>query len=88
MFFIYSYFYIFLLFLFTVLYCHYYFFQVLLMQVGAKECLISKQDLQNNDLKVVLERSKILITETNKGMNLDFNFFFIVVISHLKKFTS
>lgn len=38
------------------------------MQVGAKECLISKQDLQNNDLKMVLERSKILITETNKCM--------------------
>ena len=38
------------------------------MQVGAKECLVSKQDLQINGLKMVLERSNILVTETAKGM--------------------
>jgi len=42
------------------------------MQVGAKECLVSKQDLQINDLKMVLERSNILVTETAKGINANY----------------
>jgi len=42
------------------------------MQVGAKECLVSKQDLQINGLKMVLERSNILVTETAKGINANY----------------
>ena len=38
------------------------------MQVGARECLVTKQDLQNKNFKLVLDRSNILVTECAKGI--------------------
>ena len=47
----------------------FYFLQAFLMQVGAKECLIRSADLalEAGKLKLVIERSHVLITERKKG---------------------
>lgn len=47
-----------------------YLFKALLIQVGPKECLARGQDLIINggNLKLVLERSNILVTECKSGM--------------------
>lgn len=43
--------------------------ETLLMQVGPKECLIQRQDLsaEGSKLKIVLERSNVLVTEAKKA---------------------